>query len=1032
MHCGRLSVFFLLLISVSCFSQKRHANNLTTNDGLPITSVRAFHKDSRGYLWIGTDAGVVKYDGLEMSVFNSYNGLPGEKVWDIDEDWNGDMWFACFGEGIAKYDGANFTSYTTKNGLPDNAIRKIACHYPTKTYLLATGNTCAFFGDDLKIHTTEDFFIPDTSNTYTTILLNDSSALVLAYAHAEHLFINFAEKSIAPITNSWIKKYRTSAAYVRYNNDTLITNKRDGIVIKTDSSLTEIGGMGQVFGITEDKQKRLWMSAWNDSKSVGANGGLFSYNDGQVASGNKTFDIETTFGWAIYNDSIQSETYFGTLDKGIYAFPLPYFTLYNNTYFDESNFSVEQIVCRNGNEVFAISRNTLIRVLPDKKYEKLTIAELVDLQIACSKTHQNIISKNQRSILIAHKSNPDYFTFKSIAKATNNDIMVGLRNLNTIVISNDLNAITISYLYHAKFILDENDTTTCCDSWDHEIEKYGHYKNIQKLKTYRIPGKSIMAKKLYSYQNETWLCSRISGVFMEKDGAIRDLCEEDSTINHLVNAICFDSTGTAYLGGNDGRIEVLSPIEREKVFEISHKKTLPAVLWLNIWKGHLFAGHADGLRIYNLHDIFNGNYFYRFLGETEGNVYRNVNNSDIDENGNIWLATNEGIVMVDANLILNTKYYPLKTVIDKVNLFNKETDWSAYGTMDRWSKLPMESVTLRHDENNFSIHFHTLNFVNSNAEQYYYKLEGIDREWTGPTNKTYVVYPYLKPGKYTFKAKSRNHTSGLFSSEATFSFTILKPWYFQLWFIISMSVIILITTAILYRMRIKYIRRQEKQKRDIVTKISELETKALQAQMNPHFIFNSMSSIQNFVIDNDVDDALTFMGHFSKVIRMTLDHVDNKTIPLQDELDYIVHYTELEKMRFDNSFEFLMEVDHEIDVFNTLISPMLLQPIIENCIKHAFPDRSYKGKITLSIKPLDDNSYQCVLEDNGVGRAVAAQNKSSKNLGHTSKGMKITNDRIRMLNEEDMDRYRLEVIDLFDDVGKACGTRVVIVLPVGL
>ncbi|HPE87049.1 MAG TPA: two-component regulator propeller domain-containing protein, partial [Bacteroidales bacterium] len=400
MHCGRLSVFFLLLISVSCFSQKRHANNLTTNDGLPITSVRAFHKDSRGYLWIGTDAGVVKYDGLEMSVFNSYNGLPGEKVWDIDEDWNGDMWFACFGEGIAKYDGANFTSYTTKNGLPDNAIRKIACHYPTKTYLLATGNTCAFFGDDLKIHTTEDFFIPDTSNTYTTILLNDSSALVLAYAHAEHLFINFAEKSIAPITNSWIKKYRTSAAYVRYNNDTLITNKRDGIVIKTDSSLTEIGGMGQVFGITEDKQKRLWMSAWNDSKSVGANGGLFSYNDGQVASGNKTFDIETTFGWAIYNDSIQSETYFGTLDKGIYAFPLPYFTLYNNTYFDESNFSVEQIVCRNGNEVFAISRNTLIRVLPDKKYEKLTIAELVDLQIACSKTHQNIISKNQRSILI--------------------------------------------------------------------------------------------------------------------------------------------------------------------------------------------------------------------------------------------------------------------------------------------------------------------------------------------------------------------------------------------------------------------------------------------------------------------------------------------------------------------------------------------------------------------------------------------------------------------------------------------------------
>ncbi|MDY0287099.1 MAG: two-component regulator propeller domain-containing protein, partial [Bacteroidales bacterium] len=503
MHCGRLSVFFLLLISVSCFSQKRHAINLTTNDGLPITSVRAFHKDSRGYLWIGTDAGVVKYDGLEMSVFNSYNGLPGEKVWDIAEDWNGEMWFACFGEGIAKYDGKKFTSYTIEDWMPDKAIRKIACHHPTKTLILATGKACATISEDFEIQSTEGFFTPDSSNTYTEILMNDSVALVLAHKYRKHMSIDLKTKTITPYSSNWMKKYYISAGLVTYNNDTVVSNKRDGIVIKTDSSLTEIGGMGQVFGITEDGQRRLWLAAWNDSKAVGDDGGLFCYNGGEVKSGNKTFNIETTFGWAIFNDSLQSETWFGTLDKGIYMFPLPYFTLYDNMYFDESNFSVEQIVCRNGNEVVAISKNTLIRILPDKKYEKLTIAELVDLQIACSETHQNIISKNHRSILIAHKSDPDYFTFKSIAKATNNDIMVGLRNLNTIVISNDLNAITISYLAHAKFTLDENDTITSCDSWSHEIEKYGHYKNIQKRKAYRIPRKSIMAKKLYSYQNET-------------------------------------------------------------------------------------------------------------------------------------------------------------------------------------------------------------------------------------------------------------------------------------------------------------------------------------------------------------------------------------------------------------------------------------------------------------------------------------------------------------------------------------------------
>lgn len=1032
MHGARLSVFFLLLLSLSCFSQRRHAVNLTTNDGLPITSVRAFHKDSRGYLWVGTDAGVVKFDGLEMSVFNSYNGLPGEKVWDIDEDWNGDMWFACFGEGIAKYDGINFTSYTIEDGLPDKAVRKIACHHPTKTLILATGKACATITEDFEIQSTEDYFLLDSSSTYTEILMNDSVALVLAHKYSKHMSIDLKTNIITPYSSNWMKKYEISAGLVTYNNDTVITNHRRGIVIKTDSSITEIGGMGQVFGITEDGQRKLWLAAWNDSNTIGVDGGLYTFNGENVGNGNKMFNIQTTFGWAIYNDSIQSETWFGTLDKGIYTFPLPYFTLYDNKYFDESNFSVEQIVCRNENEVFAISKNSLIQFLPDKGYEKLKISDVIEIQLKSAET-SNKISKDQKIKLLQHKNDPDLFSFKSLDKASNNDIMVVLDHTIPFIISHGLNTMELSYPVRGPFILDENDTITCCDSWASAIYKYGHYQNIQaNPDQYQLEGKSIMAKKLYTYQNETWLCSRISGVFIEKDCTIRDLNEEDSTINHLVNAICFDSTGTAYLGGNDGRIEVLSRVERKKEFEVVHKKALPAVLWMHVWKGHLFAGHADGLRIYNLKKIVQGDYSFRFLGETEGNAYRNVNNSDIDDMGNIWLATNEGIVKVDANLILNTRYYPLKTVIDKVDLFNKETDWSAYGIMDRWSKLPLEPVKLSHDENNFSIHFHTLNFVNSNAEQYYYKLEGIDREWTGPTNKTYVVYPYLKPGEYTFSARSRNYTSGLLSEEATFSFTILKPWYFQLWFIISMSAIILITAAILYRMRIKYIRRQEKQKRDIVTKISELETKALQAQMNPHFIFNSMSSIQNFVIDNDVDEALTFMGHFSKVIRMTLDNVDNKAIPLQDELDYLRHYTELEKMRFDDSFEFLLSVENAIDVYNTHIPPMLLQPIIENCIKHAFPDRKFKGIIQLNITLKDKYAYQCTIEDNGIGRAAASRNKSRKNLEHTSKGMKITKDRVRMLNDEEQDKYSLTIVDLFDDKGKATGTRVEIVLPLNL
>lgn len=1028
-------VISLILISTICNGQKRHAINITTNEGLPTTSIRAFHKDSRGYLWIGTDAGVVKFDGLEMSVFNSYNGLPGEKVWDIDEDWNGDMWFACFGEGIARFDGNHITTITKKDGLPDNAIRKFTCHYPSKTYLFGTGFTCGFLNEDLEIKKLEDYYHPDSlRNTYTEILLDSTSAIYLCHSNKEYAKLFFDTDSITPVKSNWMTDYKTSSGYIRNNNDTIITNERIGIVIKSDSSLSEIGGMGQVFGMTEDDQNNLWIAGWNEDKNLGDDGGLFCYDGDEVIYGNNLFNIQTHLGWIIKYDSIQPQIYFGTLDKGIYTFSLPFFTLYNNSYFNEKELSIEEIVCRNNKEVFAISNNTLLHILPTNKYEKLTISELANLQLTHSEKSQKEISSAQKTLLSQHKNNPDYFNYVSISKATNNDILVSCNHLNPIIITSGFNnEIEICPETRHTIILDENDTISTCCSWSLKIYKYGHYKNIQSSpKEYDLIDKDFMAQKHFTYQNETWLCSRITGVFIEKDCSIRDLNEEDSTINHLVNAICFDSTGTAYLGGNDGRIEVLSPVERKKIFEISHKKTLPAVLWAHIWKGHLFAGHADGLRIYNLQDIFNGNYSYRFFGETEGNVYRNVNNSDIDEDGNMWLATTDGVVKVDANLILNTKYYPLKSVIDKVELFNKETDWSQYGETDRWSKLPAQEVTLPYDDNNLSIYYHTLNFVNHDAEEYYYKLEGIDDEWNGPTKKNYVVYPFLKSGEYTFRAKSRNHTSGITSTEAVFSFTILKPWYFQLWFIISMSIILLCIITILYRLRIRNIRRQENQKREIMTRISDLETKALQAQMNPHFIFNSMSSIQNFVIDNDVDEALTFMGHFSKVIRMTLDNVDSKTIPLQDELDYITHYTELEKMRFDDSFEFNLDVGKEVDVYNTPIPPMLLQPIIENCIKHAFADRSFKGRISLTIKGINEDSYQCIIEDNGIGRAAAEKNRSRKNLGHTSKGMKITRDRIRMLNEKNQEIYSLRVIDLHDDKNNATGTRVEIVLPLGM
>lgn len=698
----------VFLISFCGYGQKRHAINITTNEGLPTTSVRSFHKDSRGYLWIGTDAGVVKFDGLEMTVYNHASGLPGEKIWDIDEDWNGNMWFACFGEGIARFDGMNITTITKKDGLPDNAIRKFVCHWPSKTYLFGTGFTCGFFNEDFKIRQLEDYYHPDSlRNTYTEILLDSTSAIYLCHSNKEYAKLFFDTESMTPVKNNWMKNYNTSSGYIRNNNDTIITNERTGIVIKTDSLLYEIGGMGQVFGMAEDGQNRLWIAAWNDNKADGGAGGLFSYDNGKVLSGNAIFDIQTSLGWVINNDTLQSHTLFGTLNKGIYTFPLPYFTLFEDTYFGEKELEPSLLKCAANGNIFFTNYNKLI-VFNSNNTIKINSEILLYLryQHICKKYH----GLERRSKLLHLNYFLTYVNqiFTGLDITSTENILFNAHRIGCFQTTSLVDTIITTPYLGKYFSLDENDSITQCGPWDERVTKMGHYKNINpNPSTIKIRDRYIQAKKHFTYQNETWLCSRISGVFIEKDCAIRDLNEEDSTINHLVNAICFDSIGTAYIGGNDGRIEVLNPVERKKVFEIAHKKTVPAVLWMHIWRGHLFAGHADGLRVYNLANIENGDYSFRFLGESEGNVYRNVNNSDIDSEGNMWLATTDGVVKVDANLILDTKYYPLKTVIDKVELFNKETDWSQYGEIDRWSKLPKKVIELPYDENNLSIYYHT-------------------------------------------------------------------------------------------------------------------------------------------------------------------------------------------------------------------------------------------------------------------------------------------------------------------------------------
>lgn len=208
-----------------------------------------------------------------------------------------------------------------------------------------------------------------------------------------------------------------------------------------------------------------------------------------------------------------------------------------------------------------------------------------------------------------------------------------------------------------------------------------------------------------------------------------------------------------------------------------------------------------------------------------------------------------------------------------------------------------------------------------------------------------------------------------------------------------------------------------------------LEQKLLRSQMNPHFIFNSLASIQNFVINENSDQASIYLSRFSQLIRNILDNSIEEYVSLEKEISTIENYLELQKVRYAGQFEYVIAVDKEIDKENMQIPPMLAQPFIENAIEHGLRHRKTKGHIDIRFH-LDGGLIRFEVEDDGVGRIKSHEIEAKHKPGHRSMATSLTRDRLNTLNKKLKYKIQLEIIDLTDSMGNACGTKVSFGIPV--
>jgi LytS/YehU family sensor histidine kinase len=210
---------------------------------------------------------------------------------------------------------------------------------------------------------------------------------------------------------------------------------------------------------------------------------------------------------------------------------------------------------------------------------------------------------------------------------------------------------------------------------------------------------------------------------------------------------------------------------------------------------------------------------------------------------------------------------------------------------------------------------------------------------------------------------------------------------------------------------------------EIEKKVFELEQMALRLQMNPHFIFNSLNAIQSFVVTSNTDKAISYLAKFSHLMRMILANSSESFIPLKDELRALTYYMDLEKLRFDDKFEYKLDLGDNIDQEFIEIPPMILQPYVENAIIHGLIHKTEKGLLELSFR-LEGKQLLCIIQDNGIGREKAREIREQSGIRRKSRGMIITRERLELMNKQKKDSFGVKIIDLKDESGQAAGTRV--------
>ncbi|MGA3012441.1 MAG: histidine kinase [Bacteroidales bacterium] len=793
------------------------------------------------------------------------------------------------------------------------------------------------------------------------------------------------------------------------DGDTIIGSIREGVNILHYGIKRSFKEMGQVFDIKPDQTGNLWIACWSENKfSKDMPGGLFKYDGKEVIRYSEKFGITDPTVWNLYYDTTFNILWVGTLNSGMYKIPLPAFTWYDKDDFGLQELNVTALLSDKDNNLWIGTKGFLLIRQPDGKIKICDngfikrIIGSYPLEYGCIKQDRvgNIYSCVYQSPLLKYSqvnnfSKPQIVRIKPAA---------------------------------TQFTFDNQDTVFYSDRWWDGVFHCSISPKITDAVYWGFKDRNAPPDviKMISTGDIIWYISQTEGLFRSYRGHIDYLRKNDSSLPRIINDICFDGRGNIIIGSNTG--EIIIARYQENGLKIRYRLQPGKEIIGNTVKflivdkaNHLFIGTNLGLNRIDLNTLNHENRVKSNFYDNEVGYYDYSGKvAGCDREGNIWVGTDSHLLKIDTKLLDK-----LSAGKPKIKIIGLEVNYQPD------SNFNSDYVrNFSHSDNNLIFHFTATNYLNPNQTLYRYKLEGLADHWSEYSTEIKAVLTSLNYGKYRLIVEAYNRMDNSKTGSTIYSFHIRFPWYLNGWFITGTLVFLILSIYWIIRLRINQIKISEQTKSEFARQLSTIEMRGLQSQMNPHFIFNSINSIQGFILKNKVDDAIGYLQNFSKIIRQTLDNATKEYISLDEEIEYIKWYLNLELMRFDNKFKVEFRIHENLNPQNIQIPPMIIQPYVENAVRHGlFHKEDGEGLLLIDIS-IEGENLKCVIEDNGVGRKKSKEIDSWRDLQHKPQSTRITQERIDLLNKSTQsDKYRVTIKDICNRIGDVKGTQVEIILP---